>query len=204
MKDRTFESEILDVLAKEADLGYAFSIGIGQNTSIRKSVTTFPNEWLAVMVKEGHFENDPVLLWASGQTGTIAWRDVPVTEKSAAVMERAKDFGLINGTSISIVYAGEKSALSLCHTAVNLDSQQIANCEAALYALSHLNPPPETNDKTPIIMDMLCQGLSDKDISDKVGLGIRSVREKKKQILDKLKAKTIAHAVSIYKQTGLI
>ena len=104
----TYLNEVTKRLLEIADVAY--TAGCGLNTSNPwGAVTTYPPSWLQIYVKEGYQAIDPVLGFMSKGSGVISWRDLQGDEAALAVMERAKEFGLNNGTVYSNTVQGSNA-----------------------------------------------------------------------------------------------
>jgi len=193
-------------LSQIADKGYALVLGLG-TSGPRNALTTYPTEWTEIYMREGMMNNDPVLGWVAQNAGHSLWKDMPRSAQGAADMERARQFGLEHGTGISLLYAGEKISVSLCHAKPELTPVEIREAGAALLALAHMSPPDTQTApaaKELIYLRKVSEGLSDQEIADELNLSLRAVRERKKKAVTEMAANNISHAVAKAKDAGFV
>lgn len=193
-------------LSEIADIGFALVLGLG-TSGPRNAITTYPEAWTEIYMREGMMFNDPVLNWVAHNSGHIEWKNMPVTPEGARDMEKAREFGLINGTGISLFFSGEKISVSLCHSRPSLTSTEIREATAALIAIAHMSPPDSTKApaaKELIYLQKASEGLSDQEIADELSLSLRAVRERKKKAVSEMNANNILHAVAKAKDAGFV
>ncbi len=193
-------------LSALADKGFALVLGLGA-AGPRNGLTTYPEDWTSLYIKEEMMNNDPVLAWMAQNSGHTTWQEVTKTPEAAAEMAKAAQFGLENGTIISLFYAGEKISVSLCHTKSELSPSEIREAGAALVTLAHMSPPDARAApaaKELIYLRKVSEGLSDQEIADDLNLSLRAVRERKKKAVAEMEANNILHAVAKAKDAGFV
>ncbi len=202
----TYLNEVTERLLKIADVAY--TAGCGLNTSNPwGAVTTYPPSWLQIYVKEGYQEIDPVLGFMSKGSGAINWRDLQGDEASLAVMERAKEFGLNNGTVYSNTVQGLKCSVSVCHTKEALDEDEIALLReyTTIYGTvkGRIGTTPR-DEQCLRYLELQASGASPSDVQSLLQVSARSVAELKKDAILAMEADTLPQAISKAMDANLI
>jgi|GEM_PF-6208281 len=202
----SYLNEVIERLLEIADVAY--TAGCGLNTSNPwGAVTTYPPSWLQVYVKEGYQGRDPVLMFMSKGSGVINWRDLQGDDASLAVMERAKEFGLHNGTVYSNPAQGLKCSVSVCHKKETLDADEIAVLKEYTTVYGTMkdrigNPPRD--EQCLRYLDLQASGASPKDVQQKLQISARSVAELKKDAILSMEAQSLPQAISKAMDANLI
>jgi hypothetical protein len=201
-----FYDQILGRLKAIADNGFAMIIGLNDPRP-RGAVTTYPIEWSQYYIINDLFSRDPVIQWAIANSGTLNWRDIPMSDTDKEVMETARQFGLVNGTIHAQNFLGEKVAISASHKSSELTPSEILEISAAVAALSVLtpkNPSPDSEVKLLKFLQLSSLGYTGAELEEAMSLGSSALRRVKSQAVDLLQARNLPHAVSLAKDSGLI
>lgn len=194
----SYLNEVTKRLLEIADVAY--TAGCGLNTSNPwGAVTTYPPSWLQIYVKEGYQSIDPVLMFMSKGSGVINWCDLQGDEASLAIMERAKEFGLHNGTVYSNTVQGLKCSVSVCHKKETLDEAEIAVLReyTTVYGTMkrRVGTPPR-DEQCLRYLDLQANGASAKDVQQVMQISVRSIAELKKDAILSMEAQSLPQAIS--------
>ncbi len=202
----TYLIEVTRRLLEVADVAY--TAGCGLNTSNPwGAVTTYPSSWLQIYVKEGYQAVDPVLMFMSKGNGAINWRDLQGDETSLAVMDRAKEFGLTNGTVYSNTVRGLKCSVSVCHEKETLDADEIALLREYTTIYSTVKERVGNTPRDELCLrylDLQASGASPKDVQSVLNVSARSVAELKKDAIHSMEAHSLPQAISTAMDANLI
>lgn len=202
----SYLNEVTRRLLEIADVAY--TAGCGLNTSNPwGAVTTYPPAWLQTYVKEGYQSIDPVLMFMSKGRGAINWRDLQGDDKSLAVMERAKEFGLANGTVYSNPAQGLKCSVSVCHRKETLNDEEIAVLKeyTTIYGTIKQRIGTAPRDELCLkYLDLQASGASAKDVQQVLQISARSVAELKKDAILSVDARSLPEAISTAMDANLI
>lgn len=202
----SYLNEVTKRLLDIADVAY--TAGCGLNTSNPwGAVTTYPPAWLQIYVKEGYQSIDPVLMFMSKGRGAINWRDLQGDDKSLAVMDRAKEFNLNNGTVYSNPAQGSKCSVSLCHLKETLDDDEIAVLKEYTIVYGAMKRRIGTAPRDELCLkylDLQANGATQSEVQQVLNVSVRSVAELKKDAILSMEAKSLPHAISIAMDANLI
>ena len=202
----SYLNEVIRRLLDIADVAY--TAGCGLNTSNPwGAVTTYPPSWLQIYVKEGYQSIDPVLMFMSKGNGVINWRDLQGDDASLAVMERAKEFGLNNGTVYANTVQGLKCSVSVCHKKETLNDAEIAVLKeyTTVYGAMKARIGTAPRDEQCLrYLDLQANGASSKDVQQTLGISARSIAELKKDAILSMEANSLPQAISKAMDANLI
>ncbi len=202
----SYLNEVTRRLSDIADVAY--TAGCGLNTSNPwGAVTTYPPAWLQIYVKEGYQSIDPVLMFMSKGRGAINWRDLQGDEKSLAVMERAKEFGLNYGTVYSNPAQGLKCSVSLCHNKAVLDEDDIDVLKEYTVVYGAMKRRVGTAPRDELCLrylDLQAHGATQSEVQQVLNVSVRSIAEIKKDAIISMDAQSLPHAISIAMDANLI
>lgn len=202
----TYLNEVTKRLLEVADVAY--TAGCGLNTSNPwGAVTNYPASWLQIYVKEGYQQIDPVLNFMSKGKGAINWRDLKGDENSLAVMERAKEFGLANGTVYANTVQGVKCSVSVCHEKETLTEEEIAVLReyTTIYSVVKERPGSTPRDELCLkYLELQASGASPKEVQSVMSISVRSVAELKKDAILAMDAQSLPQAISTAMDANLI
>ncbi len=95
---------------------------------------TYAKRWLDQYTAEGLLLKDPVVRWGFNNVGRIRWADLEAID-DCGVMERAKDFGLMNGAAISLTFSGSRSIAGFARADRDFTEVELDELEAGLARL---------------------------------------------------------------------
>lgn len=72
---------------------------------------TYPKRWMDQYSAAGLVIHDPTVRWALHNVGRVRWAELETADPEG-VLERAKDFGIMNGVSMSVLLGGSRSIAS--------------------------------------------------------------------------------------------
>ncbi len=102
---------------------------------------TYSKRWLDTYSSEGLVLRDPVARWGLQNIGRVRWSELEAID-SGGVMERAKDFGLMNGVAIAMVISGSRSIAGFSRADREYDDAEIAEMEERVAELHRLTGGP--------------------------------------------------------------
>lgn len=95
---------------------------------------TYPKRWLDHYSAHGFVMHDPTVRWALNNAGHVLWSELEAID-THHVLERAKDFGLMNGVAVSVVDAELRSIASFARADRDYDADEIAALRCGLWSL---------------------------------------------------------------------
>ncbi len=113
--------EQIEITLGEATHAYAFDhFALIQRLSQRNSVgpiqlTDYPPQWIAHMLREERYTDDPVLIASERTVAAFTWRELPgllpLTRRQTGYMQAARARGLGEGYTVPIHVPGEATGL---------------------------------------------------------------------------------------------
>lgn len=116
--------------------GFAVALHI-RFTAPRYLFQAYPKRWLDHYSAHGFVINDPTVAWGMNNTGHVRWSDLARID-TLGVLERAKDFGLMNGITFATAQARSRSIASCARADRDYEEEEIASLEAAFLELHRL------------------------------------------------------------------
>jgi LuxR family transcriptional regulator len=108
---------------------------------------SYPKAWLDLYSREGLLMRDPAVAWAFAQEGKVRWADLE-PEDSARVFERAREYGLVHGMTLSLVREGSRSIGGFARRDRFFDPEEIDALEDGLGVIHDMThggqPLPES------------------------------------------------------------
>lgn len=95
---------------------------------------SYPEGWREHYSASGLVVQDPTVAWGMNNTGWICWGDL-VRIDEHGVLERAKQFGIMNGVTISVLLEGSRSIASFARADRDYEVSEIAELEATFVEL---------------------------------------------------------------------
>ena len=179
---------------------------------------SYPLDWVALYLKEGYAEVDPILRTHFERFSTQIWSDTFRRISSArekCFVENAKSFGLSEGITLGGVcprhgirslfsFAGREMADSGRHAA--LLEYLIPHLHIALMrtAFPLSGAPPLLSIREREVLEWMKEGKTSWEISQILRISERTVNFHVHNILSKLQASTRGHAIALAMQQGLI
>lgn len=95
---------------------------------------TYPKRWMDRYSAKGMVVHDPTVRWGMNNVGRILWRDLEKLD-SEGVLEQAKDFGIMNGVTVTVMLDGSRSIASFARADRDYDDHETDHLEQALTRL---------------------------------------------------------------------
>jgi LuxR family transcriptional regulator len=95
---------------------------------------TYAKRWTDHYSSAGLVMHDPVVHWGLQNVGRVRWADLEAID-AAGVLEQAKDFGLMNGIAIAVVFAGTRTIGGFARADRDFDEAEVDALEAGLLDL---------------------------------------------------------------------
>ncbi len=144
---RTSVGALLHDLDQRSPAGCAIGLHISFTTP-RYMFQSYPKRWMDQYSALGLIVLDPTVHWGMNHVGWVRWSDLEKID-SHGVLERAKDCGIMNGVTISLLANGSRSIASFARSDRDFEAAEIAELETIF---------SELHDATANV-----QGLSDDD-----------------------------------------
>lgn len=135
MTNRASIAALLHELDERSPSGFAIALHI-RFTTPRYMFQTYAKRWLDQYNSMGMIRDDPVVRWGMQNTGRIRWVDLEAMDEMG-VMERAKDFGLMNGVAIAFVISDSRSIGGFARADRDYNDAEIEELEDLLIQLHH-------------------------------------------------------------------
>lgn len=97
-------------------------------TTPRYMFQSYPKRWMDQYAGQGLLVIDPTVHWGMNNVGWTRWRDLEAID-THGVLDRARDFGLMNGVTIAILLDGSRSIASFARADRDYDLSEIAELE---------------------------------------------------------------------------
>jgi LuxR family transcriptional regulator len=95
---------------------------------------TYPKRWMDYYSSAGLVMHDPTVRWGLSNAGHVLWSDLESFDPHG-VLERAKDFGIMNGVTISVVTTGSRSIASFARADRDFSDAEVVELEDLLSPL---------------------------------------------------------------------
>lgn len=89
---------------------------------------TYPKRWLDHYSTNGLVVNDPTVHWGLNNVGYIEWRTLEAID-AKGVLEQAKDFGIMNGVTISALQSKSRTIASFTRADRNYTISEMEEIE---------------------------------------------------------------------------
>lgn len=132
---------LLGDLDHRSPAGFAVALHI-RFTAPTYLFQTYPRRWLDYYSATGLVMHDPTVGWGMSNTGHVRWSDLEAIDRHE-VLERAKDFGLMNGVTIATVTSGSRSIGSFARADRDFEAREVAELEAIFFELHCAAAGPE-------------------------------------------------------------
>lgn len=141
MNRRTQIASLLQDLDLRSPAGFAIALHI-RFTAPTYMFQTYAKRWLDTYSSEGLVLHDPVARWGLQNIGRVRWSELEAMD-GGGVMERAKDFGLMNGVAIALVLEGSRSIAGFSRADREYDDVEIAEMEDRVADLHRMTGGPD-------------------------------------------------------------
>jgi LuxR family transcriptional regulator, quorum-sensing system regulator SdiA len=118
---------LLHDLDQRSPAGCAIGLHI-RFTAARYMFQSYPKRWMDQYSRSGLIQLDPTVRWGMSNVGWILWGDLEAIDEHG-VLERAKDFGLMNGLTVAVLIDGSRSIASFARSDRDYAPPEIAELE---------------------------------------------------------------------------
>jgi LuxR family transcriptional regulator, quorum-sensing system regulator SdiA len=133
MIQRACVAALLEELDRRSPAGFAIGLHI-RFTTPTYMFQTYPKRWVDHYSSAGLLVDDPVVRWGFHNVGHIQWTDLEAIDNKR-VLDRAKDFGLMNGVAISVLNSASRSIGGFARADRDYDEREMTELEAAFAQL---------------------------------------------------------------------
>lgn len=133
MTQRASIAALLHDLDHRSPAGFAIALHI-RFTTPTYMFQTYSKRWMHQYSSSGLVVSDPVAHWGLQNVGRIRWSDLEAID-SRGVLERAKDFGLMNGVAIALLISGSRSIAGFARADRDYDEREMEELEDVLAQL---------------------------------------------------------------------
>ena len=145
MTDRAGIAALLHELDDRSPAGFAAAMHI-RFTTPTYLFQSYPKRWIEHYSAAGMVVHDPTVHWGFHNLGHIRWTELEEIDR-AGVIEKAKDFGIMNGVTVAVFLSGSRSIASFARAdreyleAEMADLEEIfGNLHRATIGLGELTP----------------------------------------------------------------
>lgn len=124
---------LLHDLDEKSPAGCAIGLHI-RFTTPRFMFQSYPDRWMDQYSALGLLVLDPTVHWGMNNLGRVRWHDLEEIDKHG-VLERAKDYGIMNGVTISLLTHGSRSIASFARSDRDYEDCEIDELERVLAEL---------------------------------------------------------------------
>ncbi|MFV1492366.1 autoinducer binding domain-containing protein [Phaeobacter sp. JH18-32] len=185
-----------------------FSLGVGFDGAepvFMKS--TYSREWIDHYLVQRYFDQDPTIHFGKSATGFTTWedlrRDYPGSNK---FFDDAARFGLGEGNTLSVHVDGQVSILSCSGPKWGDTERRLA--KAALYSIHAVHHRSSCRfsikEKSKDVIRLMCAGLQDREIAERLGVKLETVRQRRQTAMQAVEASSTAQLISLVIKYGLI
>lgn len=133
---------LLHDLDRRSPAGFAIALHI-RFTAPTYLFQTYPRRWLDHYSAQGFVLHDPTVRWALANSGHILWSELEAID-THHVLDRAKDFGLMNGVAVSVTDSTSRSIASFARADRDYDVAEIDALRDGLRSLHRQTAFPGT------------------------------------------------------------
>jgi LuxR family transcriptional regulator, quorum-sensing system regulator SdiA len=133
MGQRASIAALLHDLDQQSPAGFAIALHI-RFTTPTYLFQTYPKRWMDYYSSAGLVVHDPTVHWGLQNVGHVRWADLEAID-GEGVLEKAKDFGIMNGVAISVFMSGSRSIASFARADREYEEIEMAELEDVLAQL---------------------------------------------------------------------
>jgi LuxR family transcriptional regulator len=130
---RASVAALLHDLDQRSPAGCAIGLHI-RFTTPRYMFQSYPKRWMDEYSGSGLLVQDPTVHWGMSNVGWVRWCDLEPID-SHGVLERARDYGIMNGVTIALFIDGSRSIASFARSDRDYEALEIANLELVFSGL---------------------------------------------------------------------
>ncbi|MFV1933204.1 autoinducer binding domain-containing protein [Phaeobacter gallaeciensis] len=185
-----------------------FSLGVGFDGAepvFMKS--TYSREWIDHYLVQRYFDLDPTIHFGKTATGFTTWDELRLHyPNSNKFFDDAARFGLSEGNTLSIHVDGQVSILSCSGPRWKDTERRLA--KAALYTIHAIHHRDSSRfvikEKSKDVIRLMCAGCQDREIAERLGVKLETVRQRRQTAMQALEATSTAQLISLVIKYGLI
>jgi LuxR family transcriptional regulator, quorum-sensing system regulator SdiA len=140
MNQRASIAAMLHEFDDRSPAGFAIALHI-RFTTPTYLFQTYPKRWMDHYAAAGFVIHDPTVRWGLNNLGHIRWSALESID-GAGVLERAKDFGIMNGVTTSVLIADSRSIASFARADREYEECEMAEIEESLGQLHRATLTP--------------------------------------------------------------
>ncbi len=133
MSPRESIAALLLDLDRRSPAGFAIALHI-QFTTPKYLFQTYAKRWMDHYSTAGLVVHDPTVHWGFSSLGHIRWSDLEAFD-AYGVLEKAKDFGLMNGVAAAVLNDGSRSIASFARADREYEESEMQQLEDDLARL---------------------------------------------------------------------
>jgi LuxR family transcriptional regulator len=133
---------LLHEFDQRSPAGFAIALHI-QFTRPTYLFQTYPKRWLDHYSAAGMVVHDPTVHWGFHNIGYIRWTDLEAID-AGGVLESAKDFGIMNGVTVSLYVSNSRSIASFARADRDYDELEMQDLEDLLAQLHRATINPDS------------------------------------------------------------
>lgn len=189
-------TELLDSVSS-----HGFALGVDFISGVPgEIISTWPEEWLLDYQKNDYILYDPVVIWGALNDGIMNWNELlPIFQSLPVnVIEKAREFGIPNGSVFSFSFNRRKTVLGISHREASLPESIQNEILGQLSVYTFRSPKAPQVDLSEKSLDYLSQaarGLTDREIAESRQVSVGAVHQLRRRTLSALDASTVPEAV---------
>lgn len=193
-----------------ANMGYVLALNV-KNLTPQFYHTTFPEGWAEFYTANRYALIDPILIWASFNTGMKRWSEISLLRTLAIndrVMKKATEFDLNYGVILCQRMEGagnQKSFFSAARSDREFTDKEIEFLSIRFKnIIQQLQIPPLLSDRENLILTRCAEGFTQEEIAREIKVSRETIKKSLEHVRRVLGAKNATQAVSIALSQGLI
>lgn len=133
MTQRASIAALLHDLDRRSPAGFAVALHI-RFTTPTYLFQTYPKRWMDQYSAAGFVMHDPTIRWGLQNVGHIKWAALEAIDERG-VLEKAKDFGIMNGVTVAVLTSASRSIASFARADREYDPAEMDDLEALVACL---------------------------------------------------------------------
>ena len=133
MNQRASIATLLQALDQGSPEGFAIALHIRFLTPTYL-FQSYSKRWMDYYSSQGLMMHDPTVRWGLQNIGHIRWTDLEAID-TVGVLEKAKDFGIMNGATVSLLVSGSRSIASFARADREYDEAEMDELQDDLVQL---------------------------------------------------------------------
>lgn len=192
-----------NVFSAFAPAGYAVGLHMGFNAA-RVAATTYPEAWIDAYTADGMALDDPVMLWAFANFGTIRWSAL-ANDDPKQVLCRARAWGLNFGAVVSCGTPKVRSIAGFSRSDREFTDTELSDMQHLFQGLhDDLSPDDALSEMQIEALRLIAQGHRYAVAAEIAGISQSALNARLKSVRTKLGCKTTAAAIQRAAQLRLL